>query len=44
MLNFLFVASELLYPKGKISPFSTATAETLCKGRDYIVSTMSCAL
>ncbi|XP_028409437.1 DNA-directed RNA polymerase III subunit RPC5-like isoform X1 [Dendronephthya gigantea] len=31
------VKSELLYPKGKTSAFSSSTSETLCVARDYIL-------
>lgn len=30
--------SEILYPKGTTSPHSGVSAEHLCRGRDYLVS------
>ena len=32
--------SELLYPEGSISPSSGVVADILCKGRDYLVSSV----
>lgn len=34
----LFFKSELLYPEGTISPSGGISADILCKGRDYLVS------
>ena len=36
--NVFVFFSELLYPEGSISPNSGISADILCKGRDYLVS------